>query len=1072
MMMKQMRVVKRDGSLEEVSFDKVLRRLKQLSSDLNINVYEITQQVCQRIHDKINTSELDELAASFCSSLFIDHPDYGKLSSRLIISNHHKKTSPSFSETINILYWNNDTDNTHMPLVSKDIYEIVMKNKEKLNDHIKYERDYLLDYFGFKTLERSYLIKANNICIERPQHMWMRVALGIHREDIKDVLETYDLLSQKYFTHATPTLFNAGTNRNQCSSCFLMGIDDSIKGIYECLQDCALISKYAGGIGIHVQNIRASGSKIKGTNGTATGIVPMLRVFNATARYVDQGSKRFGSIAIYIEPWHADIFDFLELRKNHGNEEFRCRDLFTALWIPDLFMKRVQDNDVWSLMCPNMCPGLDNCYGEEFELLYNTYEVNNNYIKQIKAQDLWFAILQTQVEQGVPYIAYKDAVNKKSNQKNLGVIKSSNLCVAPDTLILTDKGYFKIKDLEGETVNIWNGEIFSCTTIVKTGLNKKLINVIFSNGTNIKCTPYHKFHIKNNKRSLDDINKTDIIEAKDLVKDMKIIDFSYPVINNNNDLSDAYIRGLICGVDNDKLIKKSINVPINYNIKSKLSFIQGYLYSGIVIKVSDYIDIQYDNVSLEFMKDFNYMLNTLGISCDITYNDVINRYNSLLKNNDLIKLYRLGFSTNMVDLSSLKEYDVYSNDIKIVKIEDNNEYDDTYCFNEPLRNMGIFNGILAGNCIEIMQYSDHNETAVCNLSSICLPTFIENNEFNFKKLHDIVKVITKNINKIIDNNFYPIEKARKSNLKHRPMGIGIQGLADTFMLLKLPFESDESKELNKKIFATIYHSALEYSCELAKKRHDTPINELILNEYEKDIINTKYPGSYISFEGSPASKGVLQFDLWGKEPDNMYDWNLLKDNIKLYGLRNSLFVAPMPTASTAQIMGFNESFEPITNNIYKRRVLSGEFIVINKYLIKDLIDLNLWNNDMKEKIMIHDGSVQNINEIPNELKELYKTSWEMKQKNLIDMSLDRGIYVCQSQSLNIFMNEPDFKKLTSMHFYSWSNGAKVSNYYIRTRAKSKIQKFTIDPEKERKILNENKKQKIECNDEVCVVCSS
>lgn len=802
--MNNMQVIKRDLTLEDVSFDKVLRRLKHLSGDLEINVYEITQQVCLRIHDKINTFELDELAASFCSSLSIDHPDYGKLAARITISNHHKKTSPSFSETVSLLYFNKIEDDENVPLVSKKLYDITMKNKEKLNSYIDYTRDNLFDYFGFKTLEKSYLIKINDNVIERPQHLFMRVALGIHEEDIKDALETYDLLSLKMAIHATPTLFNAGTTRNQCSSCYLVGIKDSIKGIYDCLQDCALISKYAGGIGVHIHNIRAKGSRIRGTNGIATGIVPMLRVFNNTARYVDQGSKRFGSIAMYLEPWHSDIFSFLELRKNHGNEEDRCRDLFTALWIPDLFMKRVEDNGIWSLMCPDKCPGLCDTYGEEFEELYVNYEKEEKFVKQIKAQDLWFAILQTQIEQGVPYMLYKDACNKKSNQKNIGIIRSSNLCA------------------------------------------------------------------------------------------------------------------------------------------------------------------------------------------------------------------------------------------------------------------------------EVIQYSDANETSVCNLASMCLPSYIEDGVFNFEKLHKNVKVVTKNINKIIDNNFYPTSKTKLSNLKHRPMGIGVQGLADTFMILRLPFESDEAKELNKKIFATIYHAALEYSTELAKKRHEMPVAELYnsLNDYEKGVINTKYPGAYLTFEGSPASQGLLQFDLWEKEPDSMYDWNALKQSIMTYGLRNSLFVALMPTASSSNVMGFNEAFEPITNNIYKRRVLSGEFIMINKYLINDLISMKLWNKDMKEKIMINNGSIQNIEEIPSELKELYKISWEMKQKNIIDMALDRSIYVCQSQSLNIFMEEPDFKKLTSMHFYSWSNGSKISNYYIRTRARVQTQKFTIDPLKEKEILNNNKKPIIECNDEVCLVCSS
>jgi ribonucleotide reductase alpha subunit len=803
-----MRVLKRNEEYEDVSFDKVLMRLKKLSSDLNINVSEIAQKVCTRIYDGVKTCELDELAAYLCSSMSIDNPDYSTLASRIIISNHHKNTSPSFSETVQILYDNKDIHGEHSPLVSEELYDIVCKNKEKLNNYIDYQRDYLFDYFGFKTLERAYLIKINKKIIERPQHLWMRVSLGIHGNDIREVLQTYDLMSKKYFTHATPTLFNSGTKRPQLSSCFLCSVnDDSVSGIYESLKEMALISKYAGGIGIHIHQIRSKGSHIRGTNGTSNGIIPMLRVFNNTARYIDQAGKRLGSIAVYLETWHSDIEAFLELKKNHGSEEERCRDLFLALWVSDLFMERVKQNAKWSLMCPDQCRGLSEVYGDDFKALYEKYESEGKYNKQINAQDLWFKILEAQIEQGVPYILYKDAANKKSNQKNLGTIKSSNLCA------------------------------------------------------------------------------------------------------------------------------------------------------------------------------------------------------------------------------------------------------------------------------EVLIHSSPEETGVCNLASICLPSYVEDGKFNFEKLHEVVKVAAKNLNKVIDVNFYPVEKARVGNLRHRPIGIGVQGLADVFMILKYPFESKDAAELNKQIFETIYHAAVESSMELSKKRSkiigdilnnnsDEDINKYV-NDFEQDVIKTKYVGAYSSFEGSPISQGLFQFDLWGEQPSDRYDWDKLRNDIKKYGVRNSLLISPMPTASTSQIMGFNESFEPFTNNIFQRKTLSGEFIVINKYLIRDLINKGLWNKELKDTIILHEGSIQNIPEIEQEMKDLYKTSWEIKQRVVIDMSADRGRYICQTQSLNIFMEEPDFQKLSSMHFYGHSKGLKTGSYYLRTRPKAKTQQFTIDPEFAKKKL-----RCVEENGDNCVLCSA
>lgn len=778
-----MRVVKRDGSSEPVSFDKVLTRIQVMSGSLSVDVYDVAQKVCSGIFDGVKTSELDEHAAQLCSSMIADHPDYGTLASRIIVSNHHKNTSPSFSETITHLYTMNDP-----PLVCEKLYLTVMKHKEKLNSYIDYNRDYVFDFFGFKTLERAYLTKINGQPIERPQHMLMRVALGINGDDIKDALTTYDLMSKRYYIHATPTLFNAGTNRPQNSSCFLVNMsDDSIDGIYDTLKDCAKISKHAGGIGLHIHNVRARNSIIRGTNGQSTGIIPMLRVFNATARYVNQGGKRNGSIAIFLEPWHYDIEAFLDMRKNHGNEEDRARDLFYSVWMPDLFMKRVQENAIWSLMCPDICKGLSDVYGDEFEQLYCEYEKKGMYIKQIPAQDIWFKILESQIESGVPYIGYKDHVNRKTNQSNIGVIKSSNLCM------------------------------------------------------------------------------------------------------------------------------------------------------------------------------------------------------------------------------------------------------------------------------EICEVSKPDEIAVCNLASICLPTYVDVDAqtFDFVKLHDVVKIVTKNINKIIDVNYYPVEKARVSNLKHRPIGVGVQGLADTFILLRHAFDSEEAKALNVQIFETMYHAALEASMELSKKRSELIGQALacqsydsvshLCNEYDSEIINTSYPGSYSSFIGCPAHKGILQYDMWGVTPSDRYDWATLKKNIQSYGLRNSLLIAPMPTASTSQIMGFTECFEPITSNLYKRKTMAGEFIMINKYLIKDLVELGLWDTTMKQNIIVNEGSVQNIASIPDSIKCLYKTVWEIKQKQIIDMAADRGAFICQSQSMNLFMENAEFNKLTSMHFYAWQKGLKTGIYYLRSKTKAKAQQFTVDP---------------------------
>ena len=751
-----MYVIKRDGRKEPVKFDKVTARIQKLAYGLSehVDTFSVAQKVIEGIFDGVTSSQLDNLAAEIAASMTTRHPDFALLAARIAVSNLHKNTKKSFSQTIKDLYdYVDHHTGKKAPLIADDVFNIVWKNRDLLDSTIIYDRDFGYDYFGFKTLEKSYLLKINGNVAERPQHMIMRVAVGIHKENIDDVIETYNLMSERWFTHATPTLFNAGTPKPQLSSCFLLQMqDDSIDGIYNTLKNCAKISQSAGGIGLSMHNIRATGSYIRGTNGTSNGIVPMLRVFNDTARYVDQGGgKRKGSFAIYLEPWHADIFDFLQLKKNHGKEELRARDLFYALWIPDLFMERVEADGDWSLFCPNESPGLSDCYGDKFRELYLKYESEGRLRRTVKAQELWFAIMESQIETGTPYMLYKDACNEKSNQKNLGTIKSSNLCT------------------------------------------------------------------------------------------------------------------------------------------------------------------------------------------------------------------------------------------------------------------------------EIVEYTAPDEIAVCNLASIALPRFVINGKFDHQRLFEITYVVTKNLNKVIDINYYPVEEARKSNLRHRPIGIGVQGLADAFILMRMPFDSDEARELNREIHETIYYAAMTAS---------------------KDL--SKVDGPYETYKGSPVSQGIFQYDMWNVKPGSRWEWDILKEEVLKYGVRNSLLVAPMPTASTSQILGNNECFEPYTSNIYTRRVLSGEFPIVNKHLLKDLVKLGLWNESMKNQIIAANGSVQNIEEIPQNMKDIYKTVWEIKQRSIIDMAADRGAYICQSQSLNLFIQDANFAKLTSMHFYAWKKGLKTGMYYLRTKSAADAIKFTVD----------------------------
>jgi ribonucleoside-diphosphate reductase alpha chain len=1112
-----MKVTKRNGVLQDISFDKILERIRKLGQEagVQINYSSLAMKVIEQLYDKIETTKIDELAAEQCAALSTLHTDYASLASRIVISNHQKNTPPLFSNVITTLYNFTDIHNKNISLISQKLWDYVQKYSQELDNMIDHNRDYLIDYFGFKTLERAYLFRVKNIIVERIQHMWLRVSVGIHGDidnpnSLNLIKETYDLMSQKYFTHATPTLFNAGTPRPQLSSCYLISMEeDSIEGIYNTLKDCAQISKYSGGIGLHIHNIRAKGSHIQGTNGKTDGIVPMLKVFNSTARYVNQSGKRNGSFAIYLEPWHPDIEDFLEMKKNHGDEELKARDLFYAIWMCDLFMERVKENKPWSLFCPHECPGLSDVYGDKFKELYDLYESTNKARKVINSRELWFKILDSQMETGTPYILYKDAANKKSNQKNIGTIKSSNLCVAPETLVLTDKGHFEIQSMCGKDVNVWNGTCFSSVTILKTGVEQSLLDVFTDDGSKLTCTPYHKFYIQEQE------NKIKIVEAKDLKPYDKIINCDFPVIDGPEHFLYPYTQGFFCEdrkenidmlscvylskensyllkymnyekykeYDNNIVVylpsnmKHELMIPHNCSIQDKLHWFAGYCDSKG--EIDEYKRIKIYSTNYNFLKNVKLLLQTCGINPKIKlvklFNDnfkkEINTYMFLVGGINLNKLYKLGFNTKKIPIVSFFENTTCLNSyISILKIEHNNRVDDTYCFTEPMKHMGIFNGILTGQCTEIMEYSDESETAVCNLASIALPSFVneETKQFDYDKLHEVTKVVTSNLNKIIDINFYPTDKTRRSNVLHRPIGIGIQGLADTFIMMDIAFFSEEAKEINKLIFETIYHGALERSNEIAIQRNNilwSLNNSQIKFKLLKDkeiFLPEKFLGSYSSFVKSPASEGILQFDMWGVTPTSKYDWNKLKNSIVNYGLRNSLLLAPMPTASTSQILGFNECFEPFTSNLYTRRTLAGEFVIVNKYLMKELIKLGVWNEQIKNNIIANMGSIQQLTMLPEHIRNKYKIVWEIPMKHIIDMSADRGAFICQSQSLNLWVEDPTYNTLTSMHFYSWKKGLKTGIYYLRRKAKHQPQQFTIEPEIKKHTET----------DEICMSCSA
>lgn len=1185
------KIIKRNGEMQDISFDKIMYRIGALSRDLRVETTRLTQDVIGQLYNGISSSKIDELSANEAHHRVTIHPDYDILAARIAISNHQKNTIDEFSIVMLDLYENG--------LLNKEFHETVQRNAKKLDAMISYDKDGLLSYHGFNTFIRSYGLKIKGKVVERPQHMWLRVAVAIWGDNLERVKETYEWMSTKHFIHASPTLFNCGGKVQQLSSCFLISMKtedehpgDSIPKIFDTVKDCAMISKTSGGIGLSIHPIRASGSPIQTAGNDSNGIVPMLKVFEATARYVDQGRKRKGAMAIYIEPHHADIFDFIQLRKNTGSDELRTRDLHLALWIPDLFMKRVKANMKWSLMSPFECPGLHEVHSEEFERLYEQYEKEGKYVKQVDAQELFIAIISAQMETGEPYVLYKDHVNNKNNQSNLGTIRSSNLCVRGNTKILTRAGYKNINSLVDKNVEIWNGFEWSEVTPRKTGVDKKLIRVSLSNGAEIECTPEHHFYInteyyaKDHRKACQDNNLTKCIEARNLKEGQKLMKHEFPImkdeLNHKNTFKSPYTHGFFCGdgmisnkvngkrcgyksIDNtnycgrhqfyaqdDKnrnhekcqavsgdskmirlygekqkllkhldcynsynnnndvtgtdvivavlnpLIEDKYVVPINESLETKLRWFAGYCDAdGTIAKNGSNKSLQTSSIDKIFINNVRMMLSTMGVNSKVInghperlrelpdgkggkkeYN-CKKLYRLIISSSGLKTLIDLGFSTNRLDISNFEAPNRNAEQfVKVVEVVEVEGVHDTYCFTEKLLGLGTFNGIVTGQCSEIVEYSDNKRTAVCNLSSIALASFVKggknsktnnvnidemmNNDssenartfeygraqsrsssfesedcedeekdkepwFDFKELEFVTRIVTRNLNRVIDINHYPTPTTKFSNESERPMGIGVQGLADCFNRMRYAFDSPEAAKLNKEIFECIYYASVSESCEIAKKQ-----------------------GPYPSFEGSPMSKGKFQFDLWrerGYKVDlsGKWDWDTLRENVVKHGIRNSLLVALMPTASTSQLLGFNECFEPFTSNMYTRRTLAGSYKIVNKQLIFDLINEGLWSTEMKDKILYFDGSIQHIPEIPDKIKKLYKTSWDLSQKVIVDMAADRAPFIDQTQSMNIHIGVPNVEKIAALHFRTWEKGLKTGMYYLRTNPSHRAVQVTIDP---------------------------
>lgn len=985
-----MRVLKRSGEYQDVSFDKILQRISSLVNSEKLGVLysvksdELTKQVIGSIYDGMTTKEIDDITGEIAANKGTIHPDYSTFAARIFVSNLHKTCPKKFSEAFKILHNSQDS----VDVINDNVYNFASDYFEYLDSIIISNNDYLYDYFGLKTLENKYLLKNTIVSkklsetAETPQYLLLRVALGLHcsvpgKEDLQKAIETYKLTSKLFFTHATPTLFNSGTKHQQNSSCFLMGVHDSMSGIMDSIKNFAVISKHGGGVGIHVSEIRGQGSIIKGTNGTTDGLVKMLKIYNETAKFANQGSKRNGSLAVYLEPHHPDILDFLELKLPSGSENLRARDLFYALWISDKFMEAVDSDSDWYLLSSDECPGLTDTHSEEYSALYDKYVSEGKYREKVKAREIWKKILVSQIETGMPYMLYKDSVNRKSNQSNVGTVKSSNLCVAPETNVLTSKGYKVIKDLENQEVDVWNGQSFSTTMVVKTNEKAELLRVTFSDSGSLECTKYHKFYLKDGS----------CVRTLDLRKGTELLKNKFPVILDQVEIE--WVNWVLDG---------ALEVP-----------------GGIEIHL----------VSKSFLESLKFSLQCLGCN-ELVISETKTGYKLKINDIDLNKLYLQGIKIKNFTVTPYSDNYSY---ISVVSVEDLGRIDSTYCFTEEKRGMGVFNGVLTGNCAEVMLVSDpeKEEIAVCNIATISLPKFVTpDKQFDFEKLEEIVKVITNNLNNVIDVNFYPVKETENSNKKHRPIIIGTQGLANLFFELSVPFESKEAEELNFKIFEAIQYTALKTSNELAK-----------------------IYGPYSTFTGSPSSKGIFQHNMWGKSNNELsgrYDWDSLKESVKLHGLRNCLLTGSPPTASTSQILGNYESFEPVTNNFMIRSTLSGEFPVINKYLILDLLKLNLWDNKMKNKILSEKGSIQGIQEIPGDIKKMYKTVWEISQKTLINLSKDRGLFTDHSQSLNIYMKNPNIGSLTSMHFYGWRQGLKTGLYYCRSQSTAKAIDITVEKE--------------------------
>ncbi|KAJ3371249.1 hypothetical protein GGF31_003428 [Allomyces arbusculus] len=1153
-------IVKRDGRKEEISFDKITRRVTSLCDGLNMSFIDplrIVKSVIEGLFSGAKTSQLDTLAAEICASLSNVHHDYNTLAARIEISNLHKETSDSFVETVRKLY-NCERDGERCPMVTKEFLDDVEFHGAALDAAIDYTRDYDYGYFAIKTLQKSYLLKFDGHIIERPQHMLMRVAVALHGRDLGAAIETYDAMSQRKFIHASPTLFNAGCPRNGLASCFLIHTPDSIEGIFDAIKECAMVSALSGGIGINISEIRSKGSLIKSTGGHSEGIIPLLKVLNDTALFVTQSSKRPGAIACFIEPHHPEVLEFLDMKRLNGKDDMRARDLFYALWVSDLFMEKVEKDEDWCLFCPGECPGLATAYGDDYRKLYAKYEAEGKYRKKIKARDAWDGIIKSQIESGTPYILFKDRVNLQNNQAHIGTIRNSNLCVAPETKILTKNGHMEISLLCDKEVELWNGEEWSKAIVRKTSDASELIKVSFSNGAFIECTPYHKFHVAQFDKH-NGYRGSIVKEAKDLTIDDKLIKVDFPVIQGGTStMKYPYAAGLFSadgtyatkskGVDevrecsyarmdgsdfcfyhrssqgvlqsntdkckgyivskkpkielykdkkelvehlparivrtgtNDTIavelpfdMPPKFSVPMGCDLDTRLRWLEGYCDGdgcAMLCEETSSYTIQMSSIEFDFLDNVRLMLQTMGIDAKL---QVVHKarktilpnglggkaeydcsacYRLLLTGVHVHQLYELGFRPKRLDLTGIqrpkKECRRY---VKVTAIEETGRVDETYCFTEPLKNRGVFNGVIAGNCSEITLYCDEKETAVCILASACLPSYVTKRPdgtmfFDHEELARNVRIMTRNLNKVIDKTKYPNEKTIRSNMRHRPIAIGVSGLQDAFLKLKIAFDSSEARQLNNDIAETIYYAAVSESCELAKTF-----------------------GPYETFTGSEFSKGRLQFDLArinsGRTAkfSGRYDWDALRREVIQHGTRNCLLTGYMPTASTSTLLGVSEAFEPLHGVIYMRRTMSGEFQMVNKYLVNDLVEAGLWNETTKNLIIQHRGSVQNINVIPDDIKRRYKTVWNLSQKVIIDMAADRQMFTDQTQSMNLFKAQPTYSTISSMLMYGWKQGLKTGLYYLRSQPRVAALQFT-----QTKIVQEPAKTEPKRNEESGPVC--